>query len=45
MSKVKVAWKQVDGVTPDQVRSGSVKELIGYQEINCHIIFDVRMDF
>ena len=43
--KVKVSWKQVDGVTPDQEILVSVKELIGHQDINCHIMFDVRMDF
>ena len=45
MIKVKVAWKWVYGVTQDQEILESVKELIGYQEINCHIIFDVHMDF
>ena len=45
MSKVKVAWKSVDGVTPEQVRAGKAKELIGYQEIKCHVIFDVKVDF
>ena len=45
MSKVKVAWQRVDGITPDQARSRSVKEMIGHQEINCHIIFDAHMEF
>ena len=43
MSKVKVAWKAVDGVTPEQARTGKAKEIIGYQEIKCHVIFDVKM--
>ena len=34
-----------DGVTPDQVRAGKAKEVIGYQEIKCHVIIDVKMDF
>ena len=45
MGKVKVAWKPVDGVTPAQARSGQVPSLIGFQEIRCHIIFDIKMDF
>ena len=45
MSKVKVAWTAVEGVTPEQVRTGQAKELIGFQDIKCHIIFDVKMDF
>jgi hypothetical protein len=45
MSKVKVTWTAVEGVTPEQVRTGQAKELIGFQEIKCHIIFDVKMDF
>ena len=46
MTKVKVTWKAVDGVTPDQVRAGKAKEVvIGFQEIKCHVIFDVKMNF
>jgi Reverse transcriptase (RNA-dependent DNA polymerase) len=45
MSKVKVAWKSIDDYTPEQVRTGKAPTLIGYQEIKCHVIFDVKMDF
>ena len=45
MTKVKIAWKPVEGETPEQVRAGKSKQLIGYQEIKCHVIFDVKMDF
>ena len=45
MTKVKVAWKIADDTTPDQVRAGKAPNLIGYQEIKCHVVFDVRMDF
>ena len=45
ISKVKVAWKRVDGVTPDQAKLGYVKEMVGNQEISCNIIVDVHMDF
>jgi hypothetical protein len=45
MSKVSVAYKPKEGVTPNDVRSGKVSDMIGYQEKKCHIIFDVKMDF
>jgi hypothetical protein len=45
MSKVKVAWNAHDDVTPDEVRSGKVKDMIGFQEIGCQIVFDIKMDF
>jgi hypothetical protein len=33
-------------LTPQQARGGDrASELIGFQEIGCHIIFDVKMDF
>ena len=44
MAKVKVAWKTHDGHTPQQVREGNVPDLIGFQEIGCHIVFDIKMD-
>ena len=43
MSKVKVSWQRVDQITLNQARSGEVKELMGHQEINSHIIFDAGM--
>ena len=43
--RVKVSWHAMDGVTPNDVRDGKVKGLTGYQEIKCHMIFDVKMDF
>ena len=45
MSKVKVAWEVREGITPEDVQSGKVLALIGYQEIGCHVVFDVKMDF
>ena len=45
MGKVKVAWKTRNDVTPEQVRTGKVADMIGFQEIKCHVIFDVKMDF
>jgi hypothetical protein len=45
MSRVKVAWKTKDEYTPQDVRDGKVPELTGFQEIGCHIVFDIKMDF
>jgi hypothetical protein len=46
MAKVKIAWKTHEGGhTPEQVRHGLAPDLIGFQEISCHIVFDVKMDF
>jgi hypothetical protein len=45
MSHVKIAWKANDGHTPQQVREGKVPEFTGFQEIGCHIVFDIKMDF
>jgi hypothetical protein len=45
MGKVNVAYKSRDDVTPDDVRKGCIKDMIGFQEIKCHMVFDVKMDF
>ncbi|KAL7524483.1 hypothetical protein ACHAWF_000969 [Thalassiosira exigua] len=45
MTKVKVSYELVEGCTPEEVRSDKVPALRGHQEISCHIIFDVKMDF
>ncbi|KAL7527783.1 hypothetical protein ACHAWF_002305 [Thalassiosira exigua] len=45
MTKAKVSYELVDGCMPEEVRSNQVPALRGYQEISCHIIFDVKMDF
>ena len=45
MNKVKVAWTAADGVSPEQARTGKESSMIGYQEIRCHVIFDMKMDF
>ncbi len=45
MTKMKVAWRGADGVTRKQARTGKEPSLIGFQEIRCHVIFDVKMDF
>ena len=45
MGKAEVAYEVVEGCTPEQVRDNKVPELRSFQEIKCHIIFDVKMDF
>jgi hypothetical protein len=45
MTRVKVAWVTHDGHTPQEVRDGKAPNLIGFQEIGCHIVFDIKMDF
>jgi len=45
MSKVKVAWRAHEGHMPQQVHNGKAPELTGYQEIRCHLVFYVKMDF
>ena len=44
MLKVKVAYVEKEE-TPEQILSGEVKGCIGPQEVTCHLIFDVRMNF
>ena len=45
MSKVKVAWVTHDGLTPQDIRDGKTTEFVGFQEIGCHMVFDIKMDF
>jgi hypothetical protein len=45
MAKVKVAWEARDDLTPQEVRAGKARDMIGFQEIGCHIVFDIKMDF
>ena len=45
MKKAKVAYDEADGCTPNGVRHNEVPELTGYQEISCHLIFNVENGF
>ncbi len=45
MSKACIAYILVEGCTPAQVRANEIDQLKGYQEIRCHIVFDVKIDF
>jgi hypothetical protein len=42
MTKVKVAFSRWDGDTLEEARG--CKLLVGYQEIRCHMVFDIKMD-
>ena len=43
MKKVMIAFEFDESVTPDMVRMDPTK-YVGFQEISCHMIFDVKMD-
>lgn len=45
MSKVKVAWTAHDSPSPQEVRQGKTSSFVGFQEIKCHMVFDIKMDF
>ena len=45
MKKADVSYEPRDDVTPEQIRRGEAEDMKGFQEIKCHIIFDVKMDF
>ena len=42
MANVRIAFDKIEGVTPDEV--GKVRTRPGYEHINMHIIFDIKMD-
>ena len=45
MNRVKVVWAAADGVSSKQAQTDKESSMIGYQEIRCHVIFNVKMDF
>ena len=45
MKKAKVAYEEVPDCTPEEVRDNQVPSMRGFQEITCHLVFDVKMDF
>ena len=45
MAKAGIAYMPVEGHSPEDVRANKCDALRGHQEIRCHIIFDVKMDF
>ena len=44
MLKVKVAYEENEA-TPEEIRSGEAPGFFRFQEITCHLIFNVKMDF
>eukprot|EP00984_Skeletonema_dohrnii_P018105 scaffold8364_cov75-Skeletonema_dohrnii-CCMP3373.AAC.1 len=45
MKNVRVSYRVHEDQTPEEVRHGKAKKLIGFTEISCRIIFDVKMNF
>ena len=45
MNKAKVSYEEVVGCTPQYSQIGNGSYLTGYQEISCHLIFYVNMNF
>ena len=45
MNKAEISYEELEGFTPEEFRRGGVDELKGFQDIICHIVFDVKMDF
>ena len=43
LRKVKIAWEVWDDLDLNEVCKG--KQLVGFTEIACHMVFDVKMDF
>ena len=33
-----------ENISPEQIRAEKQKHLIGYKEITCHFVFDVKLD-
>ena len=42
MENVRIAFDKLDGVTPDEMRKGKIRP--GYEHVNVHILFDIKMD-
>ena len=45
MNKAQVAYRLMEDVTPEEAEEGNSPKLIGYQGIECHIVFDIKIDF
>ena len=42
MTNVGITFDNLDGVTPGDMRKGEINP--GYEHVNVHIIFDIKMD-
>ena len=45
MDNVRVAYKEHQGHTPEEIRDGKAPKLAGYLEITCHLVFDIKTYF
>jgi hypothetical protein len=45
MGNVRVAYKAHEEHIPEEIRSGKALEMTGNQEITCHLVFNIKMDF
>ena len=44
MARVIQAFEPHANITPEDVRKGRYQPLLGFQEMKCHMIFDIKMD-
>ena len=44
MVRVIQAFEPHENITPEDVRAGKYQTLLGYQEMKCHMVFDIKMD-
>jgi hypothetical protein len=44
MARVIQAFEPQENITPEDVRKGRYQPLLGFQEMRCHMIFDIKMD-
>ena len=42
MTNVRIAFEKFEGVTPDNAMKVKIKP--GYENVNVHMIFDIKMD-
>ena len=42
MAKIRTAFKKIDGVTPNGIRKVKIRP--GYEHVNVHMIFDIKID-
>ena len=43
--KANVSYEEIGGWTTEYDRISNFPDLTGYQDISCHLIFNVQMDF
>jgi hypothetical protein len=45
LTKINIAFKFCEHLTLEQIRHGNARgDFVGFQEIKCHMVFDVKMD-